>query len=487
MEREIEVDFNPNLFNNVYWHLERAHADQKIRYIWLFGGSSASKTYSEVQLTIRNMLSSTDYNVMVMRKYAVDIRDSIYSDFKSIIEEWQLTDYFITQQNYIRCISGSYVRFRGLDDSEKVKGLAGFKKIILEEVSQFTEEDLKQVKKRLRGRKLQQVIGIFNPISEDHWIKMQIFDKDEWQEKKTDIAGYYINKKGNSIQLKTNYKDNIYIVGKWDGNKLIGGNVDQHVIDDFENDKLTDFGYYLVYALGDWGQIITGGEFYKNFKREKHTAKLIYNPSLPLHISFDENVNPYFPCGIFQIEDKKLMLIDLVLGRNPNNTVNWVTRQIRSKYHTHTSGMFIYGDATSQKEDVKLEKGYDLYRLIMEALRDFHPSRRVSASNPSVIMRGNFFNTILATNYGGIEFVIDDRCAEAITDFYRTKEASDGKKDKTTIKDPKTQISYQPYGHITDLTDYILCYAFSSIYIDFQRGGKQFKPISGRRTSTKGY
>jgi len=474
-----KINFNPDLFNEVYWELEKACHNEDLRYIWLLGGSSASKTYSEVQLTIKEMLCASDYNTMVMRKVSNDIRDSIFADFKGIISEWGLSDLFIIQQNFIKCVTGSYVRFRGLDDSEKVKGISRFKKVILEEVNQFDEADFKQIRKRLRGAVGQQIICIFNPISEQHWIKKNVFDVDEWIDVESNIYQKKINVSGNSVMLITNYLDNIYIVGKWKDGKLIGGFVDKHIIEDFERDKIYDYSAYEVYGLGKWGKIVTGGEFYKNFKKENHVGKCVYNPLLPLHISFDENVNPYFPCCIFQIEGKEIRLLNEILGKNPNNTVKWVCRQIEALYPTHTSGMFIYGDATSQKDDVKQEKGHDLFTLIISELKKYQPSRRVSRSNPSVVMRGNFFNAILAGDprAGGIKFTIHEKCEEAINDFYLTKESSDGHKDKKTIEDKVTHVRYQPHGHITDLTDYLLCYAFDDEYAFYQRGGKPFENV----------
>jgi len=94
----------------------------------------------------------------------------------------------------------------------------------------------------------------------------------------------------------------------------------------------------------------------------------------------------------------------------------------------------------------------------------------VSKSNPSIIMRGQFFNTVLFNNFADIEFIIDVNQKEAISDFTNTKEASDGTKDKTKVKDSKSGISYQPFGHISDLTDYLLCTAFNAEYTQFQRG-----------------
>lgn len=467
--QSLQVNFNPDLFNNLYWHLEEASNNSSIRYIWVYGGSSASKTFSEVQLTLKQMLTSPNHNTMVMRKVSNDIKDSIFADFKGIMNDWEVNELYSVQQNLIKCSSGSYTRFRGLDDSEKVKGLARFKKVILEEVNQFDEADFKQIRKRLRGAEGQQIISIFNPISEEHWIKKNVFDKDEWipmEMGENKIAGKWINKRGNSIMLLTNYMDNKYIVGP--------NFVDQHVIDDFEWDKTNDYAAYEVYGLGLWGRIVTGGEFYKNFKREHHVGSCPYDPKLPLHISFDENVNPYFPCGIFQIRGKQIWMINEILAKNPNNTVDWICKKISTLYAKHEGGMFIYGDATSQKDDVKLEKGHDLFTLIMDALKQFKPSRRTANSNPSVVMRGNFINAILKYNFEEIEFKIDDSCKGAIEDFEKTKEDADGRKDKKKVMDKVTQISYQPFGHITDLTDYLICFAFASEYSLYKNGGKPF-------------
>ena len=133
----MKISFNPDLFNDIYWHLKEDLKNPLIRYIFLYGGSSASKTYTYVQSDITALLEFENENVMVLRKYGVDIKDSIYSDYVKIISDWGLQEYFKCQINYIQCtLTGSYIRFRGLDDSEKIKGLANFKRVVLEEISQ---------------------------------------------------------------------------------------------------------------------------------------------------------------------------------------------------------------------------------------------------------------------------------------------------------------------------------------------------------------
>lgn len=229
---------------------------------------------------------------------------------------------------------------------------------------------------------------------------------------------------------------------------------------------------YEVFVEGNWDlQERTGAEFYKYFSLDKHVKPCHYEPTLPLHISWDENVNPYLPCGIFQISNKQVRLIDTILGVNPRNTIKDVCSEFKRMYPHHESGLFIYGDATSQKEDVKQEKGHNFFRLIQNELINYKPIMRVSKSNPSVVMRGNFFNTILFSNFGDIEFIINPELKEAIQDFTNTKEASDGSKDKTKVKDAKSGVSYQPFGHISDLSDYLICEAFKNEYQTYQKGG----------------
>jgi len=245
-----------------------------------------------------------------------------------------------------------------------------------------------------------------------------------------------------------------------------------HVPQDYiENLKLLPRYQYMAFVEGDWNiSIKVGGEFYKCFELDSHVTNTEYNPNLPLHISWDDNVNPYLPCGIFQIEGKELRMIDEITGVSPNNTVKSVCNEIIRKYNGHKSGMFVYGDATANKEDTKLEKGYNFYRLIIENLRQFNPTSRVLSSNPSVVMRGNWINTIFEKNIGDVVVKIGANCKTTINDFVLLKEAADGTKLKEMETDPKTKVRYQKVGHFTDLFDYIMCSAFANEFEMYQRG-----------------
>ena len=485
----MKIDFNPELFNDLYWHLKKDLCNPLIRFIYLYGGSSASKTYTYVQSDITSLLENKDENVMVMRKYGVDIKDSIYSDYVKIINDWGLQQYFKCQINYIEClVTGSYIRFRGLDDSEKIKGLANFKRVVLEEISQFDEVDLKQIRKRLRGRENQKIIGLFNPIDETHWIKENVFDKENLisQPISTNITEHYINDKGNFVIYKVTYLNNYYIIGKWKDGKQIGGFVDQHTIDDFEKDKLTDFNYYQIYGLGNWGKLRTGGEFWKDFNTNNHVIKTKWNKLLPIHISLDENVNPYLTCLVWQIENKKAIQIDEICLEDPRNRVSEICKEFIKRYpQNEAQGLFVYGDRTSIKEDTKLEKGENFFTKVNQYLADYKPRLRMQSVNPSVAQSGGFINEIYRVGFENISIFVADNCKKSIFDYQYALEDSDGTIKKSKKTNPLTKVSYEEFGHCSDAKRYFITVAFAREYSLYLSGRKASAITIGRTSQSK--
>lgn len=364
-----------------------------------------------------------------------------------LVEYGIFSEFVINKQEmrFTHTPTGNEILCSGMDDPEKIKSIAGITSVWCEEATELDELDFNQLELRVRGETdhYKQFIITFNPISDQHWLKRRFFDAPDDE--------VYI--------LHTTYKDNSFL--------------DKDYIYHLTERVKSNANLYKVYVLGEWGKVDFGGEFLKSWSSIKHTRSLNYDPSLAVWLSFDENVNPYFPCGIFQItDDNEVRMLDCLALKNPDNTVKAMARAIlqRLRVWKHTGHVYVCGDSTSQKDDVKQEKGYDLFRLLITELDEVKPIRRVSKSNPNVRPSADFFNAILSHNEQGISFVVDQECRVAVLDFENTKEDKNGKVDKTTVRDPVTKVSYQPYGHICDLSRYFLTTAFQSQYARFQTG-----------------
>lgn len=462
------IEFEAEHFNELYFEIEDAFNNIDVRYIFAYGGSSSSKTYSICQRFVLYMMEGEFNNSFVFKKISSKIDSTIFATFKKIINDWGLNEYFIIQKHHIECKeTGSFTSFSGLDDADKVKGLEGYKKIYIDELDQIAFYDWQQLETRLRGQEGQQIIAAFNPVSELNFIKVEILDKEELYDvpcKSVDLK--QINKDGDIVVLRTNYLYNIWIVG--DGNG--GGFIDKHAIKKFEKFRTTDLNHYNIYALGHWGKLRTGGEFLKQFNDSVHISNYAYEPTLPLHISFDENVLPYLTCNVFQFNNGLIRQIDEIMLKDPLNTLKDTCAEFLKRYGSTNQEVFIYGDATSKKADTKIQKGENFYLLIKGYLKKLKPIFRVPKSNPSVKSSRGFTNDILAGEIEGITIRFDGKCKNSINDYQYCTEDENGKVNKKVIRNKETGQSYQEYGHACDTLRYILVVLFSEKYKKFMKG-----------------
>ena len=112
---------------------------------------------------------------------------------------------------------------------------------------------------------------------------------------------------------------------------------------------------------------------------------------------------------------------------------------IEEKYQSHTKGMKIFGDATSQKEDAKLEKGQNFFTIAAGLLRRFNPENWVPRANPNSKVRCDFVNNIFKSNIYCLRVKISRRCNKFIEDLQNTMEAQDEKGSRLDVKIRKHQ------------------------------------------------
>ncbi|RLD69235.1 MAG: hypothetical protein DRI95_00655 [Bacteroidetes bacterium] len=280
----MKVNFEPTLFNPLYFHLRKYMNDSNIRTILFYGGSSSAKSYSAMQILSIETLAK-NYNTLVMRKVGKDLKDSIYSDFKSFSNKLanDLPGVYEIIENEIR-VNNNRIRFKGLDNPERIKGISEFTKIYLDELTEFYYKDYSQIHKRLRGRKNQQILASWNPVSSKHWIKKKLIDVQIWYDlpkKIKDIefselsenSFVRINEKKDTILIKTTFLDNFWIVSHPKNKKI--GFFDKHQIAHLQGLKELNENDYKIYALGEWGEQSEGLIFneVKDFQNISKTLK----------------------------------------------------------------------------------------------------------------------------------------------------------------------------------------------------------------------
>ena len=402
--------------------------------------------------------------------------------------------------------NGAKITFSGLDDSEKIKGLENYKRVFLEEFSDFEHGDFKQIRKRLRGKHGQQIICSFNPIKITHWIKKEIFDKDKWHdipmevtlggkripEELTTVKSLRMNEPkqimnvrtkeivehpGDTVLIQSTYLNNFWVVGSPDGTY---GYYDEQCVADFEKDRINDPDYYNVYALGEWGVIRTGSEFFGSFKRGQHSGERPYNPSLPVHLSVDNNVLPFISISYWQVDFTtgiKIWQFHETCAESPNNTVRKSSKLVAKylKSIRYCDKLFVHGDASTKSANTFDDEKRSWMDLFIETLKNegFDIEDKVGDRNPSVAMTGEFINAIFDFQIPGIEICIDESCTISLEDYMSVQKDSNGGILKTKVKNSTTKQSYEEHGHLSDTFRYIVHDLCHESFIEFSNRRKR--------------
>lgn len=492
---------NPNGF-----YLLKYLQDATLRFIILYGGSSSGKSYSVAQTILIQTLQDGE-NTLVMRKVGASIQKTIYEDYKVAAKGLGIDHLFKFQQNTIKCLyNGAKIDFSGLDDPEKIKGISNYKRVHLEELSEFDEPDLKQIRKRLRGKVGQQIICTFNPVSETCWIKKKLFDTEKWHDVSmtVEIAGKalpeeltkvksirmnstksILNPRTRQIEehapdmvvIQSTYLNNFWVVGSPDGTY---GYYDEQCIADFEKDRLNDPDYYNVYALGEWGVIRTGSEFFGSFHRGRHSGEHPYIPDLPIHISVDNNVLPYISVSYWQVDLStgiKIWQFHETCAESPNNTVKKSSKLV-GKYLKdigYCDKVYLHGDASTKAANSIDDEKRSWMDLFIDTLQKegFEIEDKVGNKNPSVAMTGEFINAIFDEIVPGIEIGIDESCPVSIEDYMSVQKDANGAILKTKVKNKTTMQTYEEHGHLSDTFRYVVADLCHEEYTAFSNRRKR--------------
>ena len=239
----ININIDPKVFNKGFLPFLE---DETFEQVY-FGGSSSGKSSFLAQRCIFDLLKG-GRNYLGIRNVSTTIRTSIFNELKRVINDWNVKDLFQVWKSEmsITCKNGYQALLKGLDDVEKIKSIVPEKGVItdiwVEEATETTQDDIRQLKRRLRGKASvkKRVTYSFNPILRTHWLYKSLFKL--WNDSKNLYHGKDL------LIFKTTYKDNRFL--------------DPQDIRLLEEEQ--DEYYYNVYTLGNWG--VLGDVIFKNWK-----------------------------------------------------------------------------------------------------------------------------------------------------------------------------------------------------------------------------
>lgn len=224
---------NPRLYNAKYVPLFKNTSE----FLHLFGSAGSGKSRFAAQKEVVKSFRSDRRNrkTLCVRKVFNTIKNSMFAELKTVINEWGLADCFqmgTSPMQIVNIVTGVTFLFIGLDDVEKVKSISGVDRIWIEEATELDEKsDLDQLRLRLRGFDEVQITLSYNPIDEHHWLN-------------TDL--HQMRPLGHCFFHST-YKDNEQMLAK-----------DPNYAAFIESTKDSNPNYYRVYGLGEWGKVVEG-------------------------------------------------------------------------------------------------------------------------------------------------------------------------------------------------------------------------------------
>lgn len=431
------------------------YMETEARYAILLGGAGSGKSVAAAMKVVTRAFEVRGLRQLVIRKVAATLRNSVHAQIWSVILDLEGQDRvrYVSSQRAFYFNNGSEILLHGLDDPEKIKSIQGIGSVWVEEATELEKQDLDQLELRMRGKTpgYKQFTLTFNPIDEMHWLRER-FCTAEAQAKDKEI-----------FFMTTTYRDNKFL--------------DEAYIAHLEERIRHDENLYRIYSLGLWGRAYAGGLYYKNFKMGEHVGSYVYKQEVPLHLSFDFNVQPYMTATIWQTEGTNTWQINEFCLSSPLNTSHAICTHFLAKYADHIGGLWIHGDPSGMAHSTSNQYGESDYGLIARLLAPMKPRMAVLSSAPGLVPRGLFINSIFGQSFAGIELRIDKECRKTLLDYQNVQETQDGHKLKPKKRDAETKLVSEVYGHTSDANDYFICSYFKAQYGAFHRPRKMLPPI----------
>ena len=233
--------------------------DYSNRFEFYMGSAGSGKSYFITQKLIIRAINEP-IRILVCRKYATTIRQTVFSLFCDVIKKWKLDKHVKINQSDYRITflhNGSEIIFTGLDEETKLLSLNNIGSVFIEEVFEVEEELVEQLNLRMRGKtKNQQIIMAWNPISQDSWL----YDFTVTHPPKS------------SVFIHSTYKDNPFLSLDY--------------IQSLEELQFRNPQKWRIYGLGEWG-INTDGLVFRNWRKGEYDVQELAKKGWELRVGMD--------------------------------------------------------------------------------------------------------------------------------------------------------------------------------------------------------
>lgn len=397
----------------------------------MYGGRDSGKSLFEAQRLVLKCLSEDYFRYILIRKGANTIKDSQWQTIKDVVEEWNLESLFVFNISplEIRCINGNKFICRGLDEPAKLKSISNPSGAWLEEGNQASEEDFIFLLSTLRSNEGNIKLDFtFNPEADtpdftEFWIYKRFFSHTV-EKSFTKTTSFEVGDEQFHLTYRAHhstYHDNPFVT------------VQRKAI--HESLKVSNYYWYNVFTLGEWGNRLNESPWLFAFSRDKHVRKGIYSTisrDLPLWTCWDFNRNPMC-AGIVQHDKDKKELRVLKAYKVPNTGVDEICDMIKVDFPGYL--LLVAGDYSGHNEQSVLKEHITHYNVIKSKLNLSDGQIKVQ-KNPRLEKNRTLVNLVFQ-HYTVL--IDEDHAKPLIFDCENVQALADGTILKEDRKDPKQQ------------------------------------------------
>lgn len=402
------------------------------------GGYGSGKTFCGSLLGILFCLKYPGVTGLVGAQTYTLLRDTTLKQYFEHLDNMGFVEGYHYEyqksEEILKFKNGSEILFRHLQEPNKLKSL-NLAFVELEEMSDTPESTFKMLISRLRQN--------IKPEWKENGFKYRLFGHTNPESSKGWIYKYFVEEKPDNYRL---------IQAPTTQNKFL----EPDYVESMK--ELYDEEYYRINVLGEFGDY-TSGLVVKNFSNE-NIAELHYQPDLPLHLTFDFNVDP-MSCILAHVAGGKVFYFDEFILEN--TTTQGTMKEVLKKYPAHKSEIIVNGDASGDNRSTQSEVSN--YVIIRNALKRHYPNNKIKFDlrpyNPPIKNRIASFNAMVCNHNGERKILIDKRCKWLLYNIYNLKyKVGSDVVDVPTYSQIKTENNLKYLEHPFDAASYLVEYYF---------------------------